>query len=429
MSKYVIKGGNKIIGDVRISGAKNATLGVLAASIMADEDIIIENIPDVWDINIMIKSIEVLGAYVERIDRNTVKINGSGINTSELINPELGKMRATYYFVGALLGKNKNAKVIYPGGCDIGERPIDLHLKGFRALGANSLIDGDYIITEANELRGNNIYLDIVSVGATINIMLASVLADGMTIIENAAKEPHVVDIANFLNTIGANVKGAGTDTIRIKGVKKLHGATYTMIPDQIEAGTYMALATITKGDITIKNVIPKHLESISAKLVDMGSTVIHYDEAVRVISGDNIIPTNIMTSPYPGFPTDMQPQIVCTLCLANGTSQVIESIFENRFKYINEIKKMGAVCSLKQNQLTIDGVQRLNPANITAPDLRAGAALVLLALATEGISIIDKIEYVERGYEDFVNKLTELGASIIKVNDNEDINEIIKKI
>ena len=429
MSKYVIKGGNKIIGDVRISGAKNATLGVLAASIMADDDVIIENIPDVWDINMMIKSIEVLGAKVNRIDRNTVKINGSSIKTSDLINPELGKMRATYYFVGALLGKYKKAKIIYPGGCDIGERPVNLHLKGFKSLGAEACINGDYIETSAKELKGNNIYLDIVSVGATINIMLAAILADGVTTIENAAKEPHVVDIANFLNTIGANVKGAGTDTIKIKGVKKLHGATYTMIPDQIEAGTYMALATITKGDITIKNVIPKHLESISAKLVDIGSTVIHYDEAVRVISGESILPTNVMTSPYPGFPTDMQPQIVCTLCLANGTSQVIESIFEDRFKYINEIKKMGAVCSLKQNQLTIEGVEKLTPANITALDLRAGAALVLLCLATDGISVIDKIEYVERGYEDFVNKLTELGAKIIKVNDDQDINEIIKKI
>ena len=429
MSKYVIKGGNKIVGDVRISGAKNATLGVLAASIMADEDVIIENIPDVWDINMMIKSIEVLGANVERIDRNTVKINGSNIKTSDLINPELGKMRATYYFVGALLGKYKKAKIIYPGGCDIGERPVNLHLKGFKSLGADACINGDYIETSANELKGNNIYLDIVSVGATINIMLAAILADGVTTIENAAKEPHVVDIANFLNTIGANVKGAGTDTIRIKGVKKLHGATYTMIPDQIEAGTYMALATITKGDITIKNVIPKHLEAISAKLIDIGSTVIHYDEAVRVISGENILPTNVMTSPYPGFPTDMQPQIVCTLCLAKGTSQVIESIFEDRFKYINEIKKMGAVCSLKQNQLTIEGVEKLSPANITALDLRAGAALVLLALATDGVSVIDKIEYVERGYEDFVNKLTELGANIVKVNDDQDINEIIKNI
>ena len=429
MSKYIIKGGNRIVGDVRISGAKNATLGVLAASIMTNEDVIIENIPDVWDINIMIKSIEVLGAEVERIDRNTVRINGSKIVDSELINPELGKMRATYYFVGALLGKYKKAKVIYPGGCDIGERPIDLHLKGFRALGAEAIINGDFVETKANELKGSNIYLDIVSVGATINIMLAAVLADGLTIIENAAKEPHVVDVANFLNSLGANVKGAGTDIIRIKGVKKLHGTTYTMIPDQIEAGTYMALATITKGDITIKNVIPKHLEAISAKLIDVGSTVIHYDEAVRVISGDVILPTNVMTSPYPGFPTDMQPQIVCTLCLANGTSQVTESIFEDRFKYINEIKKMGAICNLKLNQLTIEGVDKLKPANIVAPDLRAGAALVLLALATEGVSIIDKIEYVERGYEDFVNKLTELGAKIIKVNNDDNIEDIINKL
>ena len=418
MSKYIINGGKKLSGEVKISGAKNATVGILAASIMTDEDVLIENIPDVWDINVMLEAIKVLGAEVTRINRNTVKINSKSANLTELSDKNLGKMRATYYFVGALLARHHKSKVIFPGGCNIGLRPINLHLKGFKALGANAYEQDGYIITEADNLRGANIYLDTVSVGATVNIMLAAVLSQGVTTIENAAKEPHVVDIANFLNSMGANIKGAGTDTIKIKGVKKLHGTKYSVIPDQIEAGTYMVLATITKGDITIKNIIPKHIESISAKLIDVGNQVITYDEAIRVIGSETILPTTIKTMPYPGFPTDMQPQFTCTLTLANGRSRVEESIFENRFKYVEEIKKMGAIITIDNSTLIVDGVKELECRKMSAPDLRAGAALVLACLAAKGQSEIDRIEYVERGYEDFVNKLIELGADIKKIED-----------
>ena len=418
MAKYIINGGKKLVGEVKISGAKNAAVGILAASILTEEDVIIENIPDVWDINVMLEAIKVLGADVKRIDRNTVKINSKNANSTELSDYKLGKMRATYYFVGALLARYHKSKVIFPGGCNIGARPINLHLKGFRALGAKAIENNGFIITETDSLKGANIYLDVVSVGATVNIMLAAVLSSGVTIIENVAKEPHVVDIANFLNSMGANIKGAGTDVIKIKGVKKLHGTTYSVIPDQIEAGTYMALATITKGDITIKNIIPKHIESISAKLLDVGNQVIAYDEALRVIGSDVILPTTIKTMPYPGFPTDMQPQFTCTLSLANGNSKIEESIFENRFKYVEEIKKMGAIISIDKSTLLIEGVKELEGRNVVATDLRAGAALVLACLAANGKSEIDKIEFVERGYEDFVNKLKNLGADIERIGD-----------
>ena len=418
MAKYIINGGKKLVGEVKISGAKNAAVGILAASILTEDDVIIENIPDVWDINVMIEAIKVLGAEVIRIDRNTVKINSKKLNSTELSDLNLGKMRATYYFVGALLARFHKSKVIFPGGCNIGARPINLHLKGFNALGAKAYEDNGFIIAETESLKGANIYLDVVSVGATINIMLAAVLSSGVTIIENVAKEPHVVDIANFLNSMGANIKGAGTDVIKIKGVKRLHGTTYSVIPDQIEAGTYMALATITKGDITIKNIIPKHLESISAKLLDVGNQVIAYDEALRVIGSDVILPTSIKTMPYPGFPTDMQPQFACTLALANGKSKIEESIFENRFKYVEEIKRMGAIIAIDNSMLMIDGVKELEGKNVVATDLRAGAALVLACLAANGKSEIDRIEYVERGYEDFVNKLKNLGADIKRIEE-----------
>lgn len=419
MSKYKINGGNKLNGEVKISGAKNATVGILAAAIMTDEDVLIENIPDVWDINVMLDAIQLLGAKVDRINRNSVKINCKNVNVTELSDYNLGKMRATYYFVGALLAKHHNARVIFPGGCDIGARPINLHLKGFAALGAEAYEENGYIITKANELNGASIYLDVVSVGATVNIMLAAVLSQGSTIIENAAKEPHVVDIANFLNSMGANIKGAGTDVIRIKGVKKLHGTTYSVIPDQIEAGTYMTLASIVRGDILIKNVIPRHLDSISAKLADIGNQVIVYDEAIRVIGTENLMPTTIKTMPYPGFPTDMQPQFACTLALANGKSKIEESIFENRFKYVEQIKKMGAKILINGTSISIEGVKYLTGTDLVAPDLRAGAALVIAGLAAKGQSTIENIEFVERGYEDFVDKLKDLGADIIKIEDD----------
>lgn len=417
MAKYIINGGKKLNGEVKISGAKNATLGILAASILCDEDVTIENIPDVSDIRIMLETIESIGATVKKINENTVVINGKNINNFELNNKKLSSIRATYYFVGALLGKYRKAKVILPGGCNIGVRPIDLHLKGFNALSANAFVKDGFIVANADEIKGANIYLDIVSVGATINIMLASCFCSGTTIIENVAKEPHVVDIANFLNSMGANIKGAGTDTIKIKGVKKLHSSTYTIIPDQIEAGTYMTLAAMTRGDITIKNVIPKHLESIIAKLYDTGNNVMVYDEAVRVIGNEKQLATSIKTMPYPGFPTDLQPQIACMLSLADGKSTVVESIFEGRFKYVAEIKKMGAIMSINESSVSIEGVDKLKGANLVVPDLRAGAALVISALSAQGVSEIDHVEYIERGYENFVDKLKELNADIKRVN------------
>ena len=418
MAKYIIEGGNRLSGEVKISGAKNATLGILAAAIMTDEDITIDNVPNVWDVEVMLDAIKILGAEVTRINQNTIKINSKNVNVTELSGSNLGKMRATYYFVGALLARFHKARVIFPGGCNIGARPINLHLKGFKSLGANAYEEDGHIIAECERLIGANIYLDVVSVGATINIMLASVLSQGQTTIENAAKEPHVVDIANFLNSMGANIKGAGTDVIRIKGVKKLHGTNYSVIPDQIEAGTYMALASITKGDITIKNIIPKHLESISAKLIDIGNQVIAYDEALRVIGSETIYPTTVKTMPYPGFPTDMQPQFACTLSIAKGKSKINESIFENRFKYVDQINAMGASIKVEGSSIIIDGVDHLNGQKLVAPDLRAGAAFVLAALSAKGKSTIEKIEFVERGYEDFVNKLKSLGANISKVED-----------
>ena len=418
MAKYIIEGGNRLSGEVKISGAKNATLGILAAAIMTDEDITIDNVPNVWDVEVMLDAIKILGAEVTRINQNTIKINSKNVTVTELSGSNLGKMRATYYFVGALLARFHKARVIFPGGCNIGARPINLHLKGFKSLGANAYEEDGHIIAECERLIGANIYLDVVSVGATINIMLASVLSQGQTTIENAAKEPHVVDIANFLNSMGANIKGAGTDVIRIKGVKKLHGTNYSVIPDQIEAGTYMALASITKGDITIKNIIPKHLESISAKLIDIGNQVIAYDEALRVIGSETIYPTTVKTMPYPGFPTDMQPQFACTLSIAKGKSKINESIFENRFKYVDQINAMGASIKVEGSSIIIDGVDHLNGQKLVAPDLRAGAAFVLAALSAKGKSTIEKIEFVERGYEDFVNKLKSLGANISKVED-----------
>lgn len=413
MGKYLITGGNKLNGEVEISGAKNATLGILAATILCDEEVIIENVPNVRDTNIMIDALIELGAEVKFISRNIISVNAKNVSKCELSKEEFNHLRASYYFVGSLLGRHKKAKVVLPGGCNIGARPINLHLKGFNALGANAEIKNGYILAEASNLKGSNIYLDIVSVGATINIMLAAVLSEGTTIIENVAKEPHVVDIANFLNSMGANIKGAGTDIIRIKGVKKLHSSNYAIIPDQIEAGTYMTLAAITSGDITIKNVIPKHLESITAKLLDMGNNVIIYDEAVRVIGADRQLPTSIKTMPYPGFPTDLQPQIACTLSIAKGDSTITESIFENRFKYVSEIKKMGAVIEVNGSILNITGVDKLKGSNLIAPDLRAGAALVLAALSAEGVSTVENTEFIERGYENFVEKLQDLNADI----------------
>ena len=417
MAQYIMNGGSPLVGEVAIGGAKNAALGILAAAIMTDEDVYIENLPDVKDINVMLEAIKAIGAIVERLDRHSVRINASSVKDVLVDDEFIRKIRASYYFIGALLGKYKSAEVALPGGCNIGSRPIDLHLKGFKALGAEIDIESGRVKAHAIDLVAADIYLDTVSVGATINIMMAASLAEGRTVIENAAKEPHIVDVANFLNSMGADIKGAGTDVIRINGVKSLHGSRYSIIPDQIEAGTFMCAAAITKGDITVKNIIPKHMEAISAKLMEMGCEVVEFDDAIRVIAKNNQKATNIKTLPYPGFPTDMQPQITTALALATGSSLVVESIFENRFKYVDELARMGTNIKVEGNTAMVIGVAKLRGAALKAPDLRAGAALVLAGLAAEGQTTVDDIKYIKRGYEDFEGKLVSLGADIREVD------------
>ena len=424
MEQYAIKGGNPLVGEVEIGGAKNAALAILAASIMTDETVIIENLPDVRDTNVLMQAMESVGATIQKIDRHSIKVNGSTIHDVVIEDDFIKKIRASYYLLGALLGKYKRAEVALPGGCNIGSRPIDQHIKGFKALGAEVKIAHGLIVAQADKLVGNHIYLDVVSVGATINIMMAAALAEGQTIIEDAAKEPHVVDLANFLNSMGAHIKGAGTDVIRIKGVEKLHKTEYSVIPDQIEAGTFMVAAAATKGDITVKNVIPKHLESISAKLQEIGCEIEESDDAVRVVSSKPLSYTQVKTLPYPGFPTDMQPQITMTLGLSNGNSIVTESIFENRFKYVDELARMGASIKVEGNSAIITGVPKYTGAHISAPDLRAGAALVIAGLAADGFTVVDDIFYIERGYEDFDKKLRSLGGLIEKVSDEKDIQK-----
>ena len=424
-----MKGGNPLVGDVVISGAKNAALGILAASIMTDEEVVIENLPDVRDINVLLEAIQEIGAQVDRIDRHTVKINGSTIHEVSVDDEYIRRIRASYYFIGALLGKYKSAQVPLPGGCDIGSRPIDQHLKGFRALGARIEIERGAVHAHAIDLVGAHIYLDMVSVGATINIMMAAAMAEGMTILENAATEPHVVDVANFLNSMGVNIKGAGTDVIRIRGVRTLHGTDYSIIPDQIEAGTFMCAAAVTRGDITVKNVIPKHLEAISAKLIEIGCEVIEGDDEVRVVGRPKQRSTNIKTLPYPGFPTDMQPQMAVTLALAEGTSMITESIFENRFKYVDELARMGGNIKVEGNVAVIDGVRGFTGARVESPDLRAGAALVLAGLSAEGYTVVDEIGYIQRGYEKFEEKLQGLGAAIEMVDSEKEAQKFRLKI
>ena len=424
MEQYVIKGGNPLVGEVDIAGAKNAALAILSAAIMTDETILIENLPDVRDINVLLEAISEIGAQVERIDKSTVKINGSTIGNLSVDYEYIKKIRASYYLLGALLGKYKHAEVPLPGGCNIGSRPIDQHLKGFRALGADVDICHGAIVAKAENLHGSHIFLDVVSVGATINIMMAASMATGRTIIENAAREPHVVDVANFLNSMGANIKGAGTDVIRIRGVEKLHRTEYSIIPDQIEAGTFMFAAAATRGDVTVRNVIPKHLEATTAKLEEIGCEVEEFDDAVRVRAPHVLHRTHVKTLPYPGYPTDMQPQIAVTLALAEGTSIVTESIFENRFKYADELSRMGANIKVEGNSAIIDGVRKLTGARVSAPDLRAGAALVIAGLAAEGVTVVDDIVYIQRGYENFEEKLRSLGAEIERVSSEKEIQK-----
>ncbi len=424
MEQYIIKGGNPLVGEVEIGGAKNAALGILAAAIMTDDTVCIDNLPDVQDVNVLLEAIGQIGARVDRVSRTAVKINGSRIGSISVDYEYIKKIRASYYLLGALIGKYKKAEVPLPGGCNIGSRPIDLHLKGFRALGATTRISNGAIIAEAEHLRGAHIYLDTVSVGATINIMMAASMAEGRTLIENAAKEPHVVDVANFLNSMGANIKGAGTDVIRIRGVERLRATEYSIIPDQIEAGTFMFAAAATKGDVIVKNVIPKHLEATTAKLMEIGCQIEEFDDAVRVVATGRLHNTNVKTLPYPGYPTDMQPQIGVALALAEGTSIVTESIFENRFKYLDELTRMGADVKVEGNTAIIYGVSKLTGARVSAPDLRAGAALVIAGLAAEGITIVDDIVYIQRGYEYFEKKLRSLGAEIERVSSEKEIQK-----
>lgn len=429
MEQYIIKGGNPLVGEVEIGGAKNAALAILAAAIMTDETVTIENLPDVNDINVLLEAMAGIGATIQRVDRHTVRINGAGVQDFSIEYDYIKKIRASYYLLGALLGKYRRAEVALPGGCNIGSRPIDQHLKGFRALGAEVEIEYGKIIAEAETLKGTHLYFDVVSVGATINVMMAAAMAEGVTILENVAKEPHVVDVANFLNSMGANIKGAGTDVIKIKGVSKLHKTEYSIIPDQIEAGTFMFAAAATRGDVTVYNVIPKHLEATIAKLEEIGCEVEEFDDAVRVVAKNRLKHTQVKTLPYPGFPTDMQPQIGVTLALCEGTSIIAESIFENRFKYLDELARMGAVAKIEGNSATIEGVERFSGARVSAPDLRAGAALCIAGLAAEGITIVDDIVYIQRGYERFEEKLRSLGGIIERVSSEKEIQKFKLKV
>ncbi|MBH1941898.1 UDP-N-acetylglucosamine 1-carboxyvinyltransferase [Mobilitalea sibirica] len=421
MEQYIIKGGKPLIGEVTIGGYKNAALGIIAAAIMTDETVKIENVPNISDINVLLQAIEDIGGKVDRVNKNTIKINGAKINSVNVDFDYVRKIRGFFYLVGALLGKYKKAQVALPGGCNIGSRPIDRHIKGFEALGSDVKIEHGLICCKAEQLTGANIYFDESSVGATINTMLAACMAEGQTVIENAAKEPHVVDVANFLNSMGANIKGAGTDVIRIKGVPKLHGSEYSIIPDQIEAGTFMFAAAASKGDILIKNVIPKHLEAFTAKLLEIGAQVEEFDDAVRVIANGRLGNTHVKTLVYPGFLTDMQPQMTTLLSISSGTSIVTESIFENRFKFVDELTRMGAsIKVVESNTAIITGVERLTGAVVSAPDLRAGAALVIAGLMAEGYTIVENVEFIERGYENFESKMQKLGAAMAKIDSND---------
>lgn len=412
---FIVQGGTPLSGEVSISGAKNAALAILAAATMANEDVIVRNIPMVSDVTKMLDAIKGIGAKVEQLNDHDFVINGATISECIVDDKNVGKMRAGYYLLGAFLGKYHQAEVALPGGCAIGSRPIDLHLQGFEALGAETKVHKGMVRVNAEKLTGARIFFDTVSVGATINIMMAAVFAKGRTVLENVAKEPHVVDVANFLNSMGARIKGAGTDMIRIDGVTSLYKTDYTVIPDQIEAGTFMAMAAATGGNVLITNVIPKHLECISSKLREIGCTVNEYDDAVRVSTTKKLRGVRIKTLPYPGFPTDMQSQFLALLTKANGHSVINETIFENRFNYVDELVKMGAnVKTEGANLAIVDGVEKLQGARMTVTDLRAGAALVIAALSADGISVLDEIHYILRGYEKFDEKIQALGGKIL---------------
>ena len=413
----MVKGGKKLYGEVSVSGAKNAVVAIIPAAILVDGICIVENVPDIQDVRVLIAILENMGASVAFTDESTLKIDCRAISKQNEPDALMRKMRASYYLLGALLGRFRAAKVTMPGGCSFGVRPIDQHIKGFEALGASVWQDSDVIVASAEELKGTNVYLDIVSVGATINIMLAAVLAEGVTVIENAAKEPHIVDLANFLNAMGANVKGAGTDVIKVTGVKKLSGGAYSIIPDQIEAGTFMVAAAATGGNVLVKNIIPKHMESISAKLIEVGAKITEHDDSIRVEGDGELSGVNIKTQPYPGYPTDMQPQIVALLSTAKGISLVTEGVWDNRFQYVGELLRMGADIRVDGKSAFINGVDHLTGAPVRATDLRGGAGMVIAGLIAEGTTEITDIQYIDRGYEKIEEKFKALGADIYRVN------------
>ncbi len=417
MEKYIIEGGNRLNGEVEISGAKNAVVAIIPATILAKDRCVIENVPNISDVTILFRILRDLGAKVNYLTKNSVEIDTSHISEPVVPYESSRHLRASYYFLGAFLGRFSEAHVSPPGGCNFGVRPIDQHIKGFEALGAEITTDYGFIHATSPQLYGSHIYLDVVSVGATINIMLAAVKAKGLTVIENCAKEPHIVDLANFLNSMGADIRGAGTDVIKIHGVDILHGTTYSIIPDQIEAGTYMTMAAATGGDVLIKNVIPKHLESITDKLLQAGVEVLEYDDSIRIRRSNPLKKVNVKTLPHPGFPTDMQPQMTALLSLAQGTSIVTEGVWDNRFKYVDELARMGAKIQVDGKVAVVEGVAQLSGAPVKATDLRAGAALLQAALCAHGTSVLEDIHYIERGYEDIIPKLQSLGANIKKVN------------
>ncbi len=420
MSKYVILGGAPLMGEVEISGAKNSAVALIVAALMVKDVCVIENVPAVSDTYVLMDIINQLGGSAEFVDKGILKIDARGVDKFEAPYEMVSKIRASSYLMGALLGRFGRARVAMPGGCDFGVRPIDLHLKGFVALGAEYNVEYGLVDIRAERLHGAGIYMDKVSVGATINVMMAAALAEGQTVIENAAKEPHIVDVANFLNSMGANIKGAGTDVIKIKGVESLHGGTYPVIPDQIEAGTFMVAAAATGGDVLIKNVIPKHLDSISAKLMEMGVEVTEYDDSVRIRCVKPLKKVNFTTMPYPGFPTDMQPQMLTLLIATEGTSIVTENVWDNRFKYVEELRRMGANITVDGRCAIVEGGNRLTGSPVSSTDLRAGAALVIAGLMADGVSEIYNLKYIDRGYENFEQKLRGLGAQITRRKDGE---------
>ncbi len=416
MEKFVINGGKPLKGSVRISGAKNAAVAILPAVLLADSPCIIENLPEISDVSTLLKALKALGADIKPINKSTVEIDPRHADSFVISNEMAEGMRASSYFLGALLGRQNRARVAPPGGCNFGVRPIDQHIKGFESLGARVIIENGMVDARASVLRGCSIYLDVVSVGATINIMLAAVKAKGLTVIENAAREPHIVDLANFLNSMGANIMGAGTSMIKIRGVEELHGTNYSIIPDQIEAGTYMVAAAATRGDVLVENVTPKHLESIIAKLVEAGAEITEYDESVRVRMTGRPKKCNVKTMPHPGFPTDMQPQIATLLAVADGTSIVTEGVWDSRFRYVEQLTLMGAEIQVDGKMAVITGVEKLKSAPVKAVDLRAGAAMIIAGLMCDGTTEVDNIVHIDRGYENIAEKFTALGADIKRV-------------